>query len=472
MSSDFRETLYTIDQRGHRKWVYPTEIVGFFKARRRIIASLLLAFYLLMPWISIGEYQAIHLDIFNRRFVFFGNVFWATDTKYLFLSLFTLGLTLFLFTSLFGRVWCGWACPQTVFLEFVFRPIEQLIEGSFSQRKKLDEQPWNLKKLRIKLTKYVIFIILAWFIANTFLAYFLGRERLIGMMTSSPLDNLSTFILSNIMTGVVLFEFGWFREQFCTVLCPYARFQSVLLDDSSVIVGYDAIRGEPRSKVSKSAGGEESPKGDCVDCGLCVRVCPTGIDIRNGLQLECVQCASCIDACDSIMTKLGRPLGLIRYDSEKGLKGDLKKLIRPRTVVYASVWLLVISVFGYLVLNRKLSEASIFHSRSGHLFSMSQVVGEEGIVVNHLELHIENKAAVVNYYTVEVDASMDSSLAGVKLVMPVNPFPVQPNKFQQIPLFAKFPKGILINGKRSIELIIKDNSSYVKRLKLDLLGAG
>ncbi len=313
--STYRDRLYTIDSRGNRKWVYPEIVWGRFLKSRTFVAYLLMATYLFSPWIRINGEHLILLDITERKFTFFGSVFWATDTIFLMFFLTSLGLILFLVTAVLGRVWCGWACPETVFLEFLFRPIERLIEGNATQRKRLDAAPWGVEKILRKGLKHVLSATLASVVANTALAYFIGTEKLLEVMTSSPIQNPVLFSVMISLMALMAFQFGWFREQFCTVVCPYARFQSVMLDPDSLVIGYDNNRGEPRGKKDKSDAG------DCIDCKLCVRVCPTGIDIRNGLQLECINCAQCIDACDSIMHKIGRPLGLIRYDTERKLLG-------------------------------------------------------------------------------------------------------------------------------------------------------
>ena len=457
MESDFRETLYTIDKRGKRRWVYPKEILGFFRTRRRVVAAFLVLFYLCLPWISINGNQAVHLDIFHRRFILFGQTFWATDTKYLFLVLVSLALSLFFFTALFGRIWCGWACPQTIFMEFVFRPLERLIEGNSAARLKLDQSPWTTRKLWIKGLKYLCFTVVAWFLASTFLAYFIGREPLLAMMTHSPFENWSTFCLSMIMIFVLLFEFAYFREQFCTVVCPYARFQSVPLDSASLLVGYDAGRGEPRGKAS------EPGHGDCIDCGLCVRVCPTGIDIRNGLQLECIQCTACIDACDSVMEKIGKPKGLIRYATELGLSGAPVRLLRPRTFVYGGVLLIVLATLIYSIDSRSLSAARIFHAHTGELFTEQ----EPGLLMNQIAVHIENKSGTQRNYSIEL---VDES--AVELVVPMNPFPVAPGTFQSVPIFAKFPASLLKSGKHSIKFRVSDGEDFFEYLQIDLLGPG
>ncbi len=459
--SDFRETLYTVDAQGRRKWVYPTEVVGFFKKRRTAVAVVLLLIYLSLPWIVISGNQAVFLDIQNRRFVLFGTTFWATDTRFLALLLFSLGLSLFFFTSLFGRVWCGWACPQTVFLEFLFRPVEQWIEGPAQRRKSLDAEPWSLRKLRIKALKYLAFAFIAWVMASTFLAYFVGRARLVSMMSDYPWHNWSTFVLTLIFMAAILFEFGWFREQFCTVLCPYARFQSVLLDDTSLVISYDTARGEPRGKAGK--GKDESAKGDCIDCGLCVRVCPAGIDIRNGLQLECVQCTACLDACDSIMSKIGRPLGLVRYATERGLRGEKVKIVRPRVLIYGGILAVLLTTLAVLLSSRNLSEAVILHSRADALF----VIQPNGLISNHLELHLGNKSEEPRAFSVSIENEPE-----VDLKLPIEPFPVAASTAVKAPLFAVFPPSILEKGKRPVRITLRDDAGYSQVLKVDLLGPG
>ncbi|MFN8389398.1 MAG: cytochrome c oxidase accessory protein CcoG [Bdellovibrionota bacterium] len=459
--SDFRETLYTVDAHGHRKWVYPTEFVGFFKRNRTKVAWVLLSIYLSLPWIPIADNQAVLLDIPGRRFVLFGATFWATDTRFLAVFLASLAITLFFFTSLLGRIWCGWACPQTVFLEFVFRPLERLIEGTAPRRKALDQEPWSFRKVRIKATKLIAFSAVAWLMASTFLAYFVGRERLLGMMSGYPWENWPTFLATVAAMVAILFEFGWFREQFCTVLCPYARFQSVLLDDTSLVISYDPGRGEPRGKLER--GDAQRTKGDCIDCGLCVRVCPTGIDIRNGLQLECVQCAVCADACDSVMEKIARPKGLIRYATERGLRGEKVKLLRPRVIVYGTILISLLGTLGWLLSSRELSNAAIFHSHGDSLFE----VRADGLISNHLELHLENKSKTSRLFSA---VALDESQ--VQLMMPVSPFPLGPQSSSRVPLFATFSRELLVGGKRHISVKVSDDAGYSETLRVDLQGPG
>lgn len=452
--NDFRETLYTVDKQGNRKWVYPTFAPGVFFKRRAYVVYSLLFILMVLPWIPVGDSQAILLDIPHRRFSFFGTTFWATDTRFLFLLLASAGLALFFFTALLGRVWCGWACPQTVFLEFVFRPIERLFEGNQTARRKLDQQPWSLSKLRIKGLKLFVFAVISWLLSSTILAYFVGREPLLAMMRGSPADHLGMFIVTLLLMIVLLFEFGWFREQFCTVLCPYARFQSVLMDKDSVLVGYDPKRGEPRGK-------NDGDHGDCIDCGLCVKVCPTGIDIRNGTQLECIQCASCIDACNSVMSKIEKPQGLIRYDTERGLLEGKRHFLRPRVVIYAVALVLLLSIFSALLVTRNESEFLVMRQNKSSPFQLLP----DGRISNSFKVHIGNKSSELRHYTLELVHGQ-----GVELLTPLSPFPVAAGSDATMPLFVNFQPQRLDPKKIIIQL--RDQHGVIARQELPLLTPG
>lgn len=460
--SDFKETLYTVDADGNRRWVYSDLVKGFWLKQRAIVAYGLMAFYLGMPWITINGRQGILLDIPGRRFVFFGLEFWATDTQFLFLTLGMAAFSLFFFTALLGRVWCGWACPETVFLEFLFRPIERLIEGNAAQRRKLDQGPWTAEKIRKKILKHSLCAIFAWIIASTALAYFIGREPLLRMMTDLPQNNIVPFILTCIMMGLMAFQFGWFREQFCTVLCPYARFQSVLMDSQSVIVGYDEVRGEPRGKMKK--GEPQEDKGDCIDCKLCVRVCPTGIDIRNGLQLECVACTSCIDACDSIMERIGRPKGLIRYDTEDRLlgKSDQRKIVRPRIFVYGGILAVFMLSFVVLLSARETTDFQVLRGPTVAPFSE---LSEER-VSNHLQIRISNKDDLVHAYRFTVKPE------NVELIVPQQPLRLAPGELTTIPLFLNFDKSMLKDGTLPVTIFATSEEGYRGVENFTLLGPG
>lgn len=457
--SDFRETLYTINKHGDRKWVYAHIHRGRFYYARWLVATVLIAFYLVMPWITIGGEQGIHLDIANRKFIFFGSIFWATDTKFLVIVLASLALSLFFFTSLLGRIWCGWACPETVFLEFLFRPIEILIEGGPVDRNKLDSGPWNLNKIIKKFTKYSIFLVLAWIIASTFLAYFVGAKPLVRMMSDYPWHNWTPFLVTCFVMFLMVFQFGWFREQFCTIACPYARFQSVLLDSDSLLVGYDKARGEPRGKLEKP--GVERKFGDCIDCGYCVRVCPTGIDIRNGLQLECIQCAACADACDSIMEKIGRPLGLVRYSTEKALETGKFHFIRPRVLIYAGILVALGVTFTYLLSTREFSEFQIV--RQAGTASYQEI--SPGVLMNQFHIHISNKAREARIYSVSIENEPQ-----MMAVMPGAPFTLQGDSEIKLPLFIHFPPTLLNGGNKQLTVVVTDDHGYRGTQTLSVIG--
>lgn len=332
------DSVTTIRSDGSRLFLHPADSAGRFTLLRRITGWGLIVFYLALPWIRIGGFPAVFLDAASRRFHFFGWTAAAQDMWLLFFVLSGAGFLLFFLTALLGRVWCGWACPQTVFLEQVYRRLERWIEGDAVARRKLDAAPWTASKVVRRGAKHAGFVVLSLGITHLFLAYFVSIPALWGMMRAAPAEHWGAFLFVFVFAGILYFDFAWFREQLCIVLCPYGRLQSVLIDDDSLVIGYDARRGEPRGKIRREAVRSESgatAAGDCVDCHRCVAVCPTGIDIRQGLQIECIGCTACIDACDEIMARLKRPAGLIRYDSLNGLAGRRTRWLRPRTIAYA-----------------------------------------------------------------------------------------------------------------------------------------
>lgn len=335
------DTVTSINEDGSRFIIHPADVRGNFTRWRRISALFLIGIYILLPWIPVNGYPAIFLDVLNRRFHLFGITLAAQDLWLLFFFVSGLAFLLFYVTAFLGRVWCGWACPQTVFLEHVFRRVERWIEGDAPKRKALDSAPMDGNKLFKRVLKHGIFLILAATIAHIFLSYFVSIPQLWQWMTTSPLEHWKAFVFVFVATGLMYGNFAFFREQLCIVICPYGRLQSALIDDDSYNVAYDYQRGNPPGPV------KDESAGDCINCRRCIQVCPTGIDIRHGLQLECIGCAACMDACDEIMDKVNRPRGLIRYASDRNLRGFKTRWIRPRTVLYTALLFLGIGVAGF-----------------------------------------------------------------------------------------------------------------------------
>lgn len=385
--------LTTLTREGKRNWIYPTVSKGTFWSPRRLVAWILIIAYIGLPLIPINDNPAILLNFIDRQFALFGIVFYPTDTILLMIFLIGFLLTVVLVTSLLGRVWCGWACPQTVYMEFLFRPIERLIEGAEHVRKRRNERPLSFDKLWRKALKFIVFLIISMILAHTFVAYFVGWESLLQWLQEPPKTHWGFFLLMVFTTGLVLFDFGYFREQMCTITCPYARMQSVLLDPDSLIISYDPERGEPRKKRSKKIlaaerEGSVQAQGDCIDCLACVRTCPTGIDIRDGLQMECIACTQCADACDFIMDKIDKPRGLIRYTSERELEGGKTRLLRVRTVVYSVLLIAILSAFTVTLADR-----SEFDINVGRVAGDPYSILPDDRIANRLRFRVRNQTS-------------------------------------------------------------------------------
>ncbi|MEQ8323726.1 MAG: cytochrome c oxidase accessory protein CcoG [Vicingaceae bacterium] len=382
----FRDSISTINEEGKRSWIYPKKPIGRYYNARSLVSYLLLIILFSAPFIRIDGEPLIMMNIIERKFVIFGQIFWPQDFYLFVLAMLTFILFIILFTVVFGRLFCGWICPQTIFMEMVFRKIEYWIEGDYRQQRSLDNAPWNAEKIRKRMIKWSIFFIISFLISNIFLAYIIGSDELIKIITDPPSEHIQGLSAMFIFTGVFYFVFAWFREQVCIVVCPYGRLQGVMLDAKSVVVAYDYIRGEIREKFRKGEDRRNSDKGDCIDCKQCVYVCPTGIDIRNGTQLECINCTACMDACDDIMDKVGLERGLIRYDSEKGIAEKEKWSLTARTMAYSFVLLLLMSAFGFLLASRNDVEASLLRT-PGMLYQKK----EDNRISNLYNLKIINK---------------------------------------------------------------------------------
>jgi cytochrome c oxidase accessory protein FixG len=395
----FRDSIGTIKSDGNRNWIYPQKPKGLFYNRRTVVSVVYLMLFFSLPFIKINGDPLIMMNIIERKFIIFGLVFFPQDLFLFALAMLTFMVFIVLFTVIFGRLFCGWACPQTIFMEMVFRKIEYWIEGDATKQRQLNKGPWNAEKIRKKGSKTFIFLILSFVFGNFFLSYIIGMDELIHIV-QEPLDrHIGGFSAMVFFTGAFFFVYMYFREQVCLVVCPYGRLQGVLLDRNSIVVAYDYLRGEPRGKHHK--GENTSQLGDCIDCGLCERVCPTGIDIRNGTQLECVNCTACIDACDGIMDSIKKPKGLIRYDSENGIAQGTKLRLTTRMIGYSAVLVVLIVGLSFGIAERNEVEATILRA-PGVMF---QEVGQDSIS-NLYNFKIINKTKVEMPVTLELESPL------------------------------------------------------------------
>lgn len=458
------QVLTTLRQDGKRNWLYPTPSKGRHTRRRLVVGWILVALFVALPIVRIAGRPAVLLDIVGREFSLFGLVFYATDTLLLLLLMVAAMVGIILFTALLGRVWCGWACPQTIYLEFVFRPIEQLIEGKEHVRKRRDEGPTDWDKLWRKSLKWSIYLVIALLLSHAFVAYFVGWERLLVWLTDDPAEHWDFFVMMALTTGLILFDFGVFREQMCTITCPYARFQSVLLDPNSLIVSYDPSRGEPRARRGKKLlraeeRGEIAAQGDCIDCYACVRTCPTGIDIRDGLQMECVACTQCIDACDQIMDNIGKPKGLIRYTSERTLEGRSSRLVRPRSVLYSALFIVLIAAFTVALTNRGQVDVNV-----------GRAVGEpfrelpDERVANRLRFRVRNLQKQATSFTITglEPGNVDVNVVGA------SPVTLEPGEMKRVEAWVVVTPESFRDGRAKgvFEILFEDESRVIRDFEL------
>ena len=504
--------LATLNADGSRRWITPRLAKGRTWRQRRAVGYILIAVFVLLPFLRMNGKPPLLLDIMERQFTFFGTTFYPTDTLLLSLLLMTIFVCIFLLTALFGRVWCGWACPQTVYMEFLFRPLDRLFGTGGYSKSPLE---WLPKGVRAVL-RMLVFIGLSFLLANVFLAYFVGTDRLSKWVLNSPLSHPYGFDIVIAVTAAMLFNFGFFREQLCLVACPYGRFQSVLLDTRSLIVGYDIRRGEPRGKGKRPCGQSKSSSlegqsdrgtptdvhlevlpersqkgcqsgtsccgtwdtrtdvaaddltvhtnqpapqpqlGDCVECTMCVQVCPTGIDIRNGLQLECIHCAQCIDACDAVMTKLDMPTGLIRYSTQTALEGKPSRRLRARVLIYPAILAILLTGLVAAIASKGTYSSVLLRDRG-----LPYNVLPSGEVTNQIRLRVTNRSPQTRVYTI----------SGDELQLRAEPLVVQPGETKSTPVLLIAPRSMFSQSLQVyVPLLVQDDLGAEQSHTHTLLG--
>ncbi|MDP2524953.1 cytochrome c oxidase accessory protein CcoG [Maribacter dokdonensis] len=459
MSQDqdhFRDSIGTIKEDGKRAWVFPKKPSGKLYKYRKYVSYVLLTFLIASPFIKINGNQFLMFNVLERRFNIFGFPFYPQDFHLFVISMIIGVVFIALFTVAFGRIFCGWMCPQTIFMEMVFRRIEYWIDGDRGAQMRLDRQEWNAEKIRKRVLKWSIFFIISFIIANVFLAYLIGSDRLIQYITDGPAQHISTMLSLLIFTAVFYFVFAWFREQVCIIACPYGRMQGVLLDNKSIVVAYDHKRGEAengRKKWRKNEDRAALGHGDCIDCFQCVNVCPTGIDIRNGTQLECVNCTACIDECDTIMEKVNLPKGLIRYASEDEITKKEKFKFTPRLKGYTAVLVILTGVLIGMMFLRNDLEANILRL-PGQLYEHK----EGNIISNVYTYKLLNKTtkAVEN-----VHFELISPKGEIKLVRHEN-FDVEPEALAEGTLFIEINASALSGDKNNLKIGVYSNDKLIE----------
>ncbi len=443
-----KDRLATTDKYGDRVYMYPAEAKGFWRKHRNWTQFVLVIFFLILPWIKIGGEQALLLSIPERRFAFFGLTLYAHDGPLIFFVLAIAVFGLAFVTTVWGRIWCGWACPQTVFIDGVFRRIETFIEGNHIQRRQLDEGPLTATKVFKKTSKWTLYFLSSTMIAHSFVAYFVGAERLAQMSLRAPSENWVDFLIVFFITFVLLIDFGWFREQFCIIMCPYGRFQSVLMDKQSLAVMYDEKRGEPRK--GSDAAKAEGKTGDCVNCHRCVMVCPTGIDIRRGIQMECINCTACIDACDEIMEKVHKPKGLIHYSSIALSEGKKKHLIDFRRIFYLTLISLAVVGLAYKLATRSPLRAEVLRVVGAPYRLLDGV--EQGMVINQFKMHLQNQTSVP--MKVRFELVNDTPEVPLSVIEQAKDMTLQSGEIANHFLFVKFHQN-LVKGMGQKEVPVK-----------------
>lgn len=439
--SDFRDHLATADKEGRRQWIYPRQPKGRFYQKRIYLSWLLLGIMFAGPFIKINGNPLLMINVIERRFSILGRIFWPQDMALLAVALLLFFTGIMIFTAAYGRLWCGWVCPQTLLMEMVFRRIEYKIEGDAPAQRALAAAPWHARKIAIKLAKHFIFFGLSFVISNLLLSYIIGADQLIGIITDNPARHLTGLTYLLLFTGVFYAIFARFREQACTFICPYGRFQSTVLDENTMVVAYDHKRT------------------DCVQCDLCVAVCPTGIDIRNGIQMECVNCTACIDACDGVMDKIHHPRGLIRYASLNSIERGEKFRITPRMKAYAVILTVLAGLFLFLILNRSNVEATLLRA-PGALFEQSA----NGDLINLYTLQLVNKTSRPLPVTLKLEDS-----PGQLSVMGDPNLVARGDQLTETSILIELPAN-LVHGQKKLEVGVYAQGRRVQTVHTAFIG--
>jgi cytochrome c oxidase accessory protein FixG len=458
---EYRDHISTVDAKGKRIWVFPKKPKGKFHTLRIVVAIFLLFLLFIGPFIKVDGHQFILLNIIDRRFIIFGIPFWPQDFHLIALALISLVLFIVLFTVIYGRVWCGWACPQTIFMEMIFRKIEYWIEGDANKQRKLDKMPWNGEKIFKRGLKQSIFFLIALIISHLVMAYIIGVDQVKEIVTQSPMNHLAGFAGLMFNTFLFYFVYANLREQVCIALCPYGRLQGVFVGQNTIAVMYDWLRGEPRGRIRKNKKEQDQEKGDCIDCKMCVHVCPTGIDIRNGTQLECINCTACMDACDDVMTKVKRPKGLIRLASYESIKEGVKNLFTTRVVGYSVVLIFLIVIQAYLITTREPVETTVVRI-PGMLYQEQ----ENNKISNLYNIQFVNKTfdeIILDVKLKDFENGEIKRVGDEKLIVPSN-------EFIEGVFFIELPREDINKTKTNLVIEVFIGNEIIDEVKTNFLG--
>jgi cytochrome c oxidase accessory protein FixG len=462
-NESFRDSVATITSKGERNFINPKKPKGrFYNLRTRFSIFYLVVFFTL-PFIKVNDEPLFMLNVLQRKFIIFGMVFWPQDFFIFGIAMLAFIVFVILFTVVFGRIFCGWACPQTIFMEMVFRKIEYWIDGDATRQKQLRAMPWKAEKIRKRTFKFILFFALSFIIANFFLAYLISMDELLGYL-KDPSKNIATLISLLIFTTVFFFVYWWFREQACIGVCPYGRLKGVLLDKNSIVVAYDHKRGEPRRKLKKGEFDDgippPDPHSDCIDCFACVRVCPTGIDIRNGTQMECINCTACIDACDAIMTSIDKPKGLIRYASENSITRGVKLKVTPRIKAYSAVLCLLLALLVFLMVSRTDLDARLMRTAG-----MTYTSLPDGRISNLYNLKLANKTHKDIAFTLRLE-----NLKGeIELVGSGDPL-VKKEDYTHLQFFVILNRSEVLKWKTALQIGMYADGKKIKTLTASFIG--